>query len=212
MANLDYPQWENLSNESSTVRDGAVSWKSFVPMTSCFNRSPVWLTVKFAEKVVIHSGYIRELLNQNLQSCTRMQRVNVKQEKILTFMTDVEEKITKCRGKNSTMKRRPVPHILYRTGGRASQLVLCVPADNYLVPTESSIHCAGSLNWLTRNEFMATYSDRRPGGMPLCRNYSLKYVSVSLAFAPFNKLSVSWQSAMLITRSDWELCIFLCCY
>lgn len=57
---------------------------------------------------------------------------------------------------------------LYSVGGRASQLALCVPADNYLVPTESSIHCAGSLNWLTRNELMATYSDKRPEGTPLC--------------------------------------------
>ncbi len=83
-------------------------------------------------------------------------------------MTDATVMWTERWQKAEVVKGSLVPHILYSVGGRASQLVLCVPADNYLVPTESSIHCAGSLNWLTRNEFMATYSDKRPGGMPLC--------------------------------------------
>lgn len=66
-------------------------------------------------------------------------------------------KMAKCKEKNKA-RGSLVPHVLYLQclGGRASQLVLCVPADNYLVPTESSIHCAGSLNWITRNELIAT--------------------------------------------------------
>lgn len=40
-----------------------------------------------------------------------------------------------------------------------------MPADNYLVPTESSIYCAGALTSKTRNELMAAYSDKRPDGI-----------------------------------------------
>lgn len=69
--------------------------------------------------------------------------------------------------RKNKVKGSLVPRILCSVGGRASQLALCVPADNYLVPTESSIHCAGSLNWLTRNELMTTYSDKKPEDMPL---------------------------------------------
>lgn len=71
-------------------------------------------------------------------------------------------------GQNAEKMKRKCECLSHTVGGRASLLVFCVPADNYLVSTESSIHCAGSLNWLTRNELMAIYSDKRPEGTLLC--------------------------------------------
>lgn len=56
-------------------------------------------------------------------------------------------------------------------GAELALLALCVPADNYRVPTGSCIPCAQSHNWLTRNELMNTYSDKRRASVPECPHY-----------------------------------------
>ena len=68
----------------------------------------------------------------------------------------------KTQEKKNKVRGSLVPGILCSVGGQANHLALCVPADNYLVSTKSSIHCAGSLNWLTRNELMTNYGDKKP--------------------------------------------------
>lgn len=60
-------------------------------------------------------------------------------KKNITLLTDVgliHTEDGKTQRKKIEVKGSLVPHILYSVGGRASQLALCVPADNYLEPPE----------------------------------------------------------------------------
>lgn len=80
-----------------------------------------------------------------LSSLAGMQSVNVAEGTYFLFMTDVL--VIGIWGWQNAIKTRwrEVLSSACSVGGPTNQPALCVPADNYRVPTESSIHWAGDL-------------------------------------------------------------------
>lgn len=129
IANLDYLHWEKYWNESSTDRK---RWSGLLEVICGEEWSPVLFTVKYAGCVFCLNQSFRHTLE------SRVYRFRRKTWLFYDWRLKMAEKMAEKR----PVKGGLVPHLLCSVGGQASQLVLCVPADNYLMPTESSIHCA----------------------------------------------------------------------
>lgn len=71
--------------------------------------------------------------------------------------------------------------------GWANQLTLCVPADNYHVPTESSIYCAGT--WTGKQE-MSSWLRRVIRGLKACNSAETILLLLESIFPLVNHLFV----------------------
>lgn len=140
LASLDSVHWEKKFS-SGLSTDGVITWKSFVPVTLPLYRSPVWLTAKIW-------GGGSDSFGPNCRT-PKNQRFSHAVE-CSEQMFRGREKSPLCEWCGCHMeRRREVTGNKNRlkgcVGGQGAPPNPCVPADNYLVSSESSIYCAGAL-------------------------------------------------------------------
>lgn len=158
LALIQFIEKKKRSSGSST--DGVITWKSFVLVT--LYRSPVWLTAKVW-------GGGSDSFGPN--------RITPKNQRF-SHVAECSEQMFRGREKSPlcewcgcyTEQRREVAGNKNRlkgcVGGRGAPPNPCVPADNYLVSSESSIYCAGAL---TGKQEMSSWLPIVISGLKACR-------------------------------------------
>lgn len=155
---------------NGSIADGATSWKWFR------GEAP---TLTHSETVHRRLWFIKNTphkLYKSDQSCTGNEEGKcLGRDQLSFYVSDVSYGWKMAKHRQTKWSWRDVlSHTDLAGSGADVAGVLCVPADNYLVPTESSIHSAGTL---TGKEEMRSRLSVMLRGLKARWDYSLKYDS-----------------------------------